>query len=98
MSLFQTILASIENPDHAGSSQDLHGLLNLAQMLPGVQGAQQQLQPILGVLDPTSRTRSMSSSKPMARLQFNKPSRVSPSRALEFRKSSIFSVRTVSTA
>src|ERR1700722_1206451 len=50
MSLFQTILASIENPDHAGSPQDLHGLLNLAQMIPGVQGAQQQLQPILGVL------------------------------------------------
>src|SRR5580704_14298389 len=50
MSLFQTILASIENPDHAGSPQDLHGLLNLAQMLPGVQGAEQQLQPILGVL------------------------------------------------
>jgi len=51
MSLFQTVLQSIENPDHAGSQQDLHGLLNLAQLLPGGQGAQQQqLQPILNVL------------------------------------------------
>jgi hypothetical protein len=50
MSLFQTILESIENPNHAGTQQDLHGLTNLAQMLPAVQGAQQQLQPILGVL------------------------------------------------
>ena len=50
MSLFQTILESIENPNHAGSQQDLHGLLNLAQLLPGVQGAEQQVQPILGVL------------------------------------------------
>jgi hypothetical protein len=50
MSLFQTVLDSIENPNHAGSPQDLHGLLNLAQLIPGVQGAQQQMQPILGVL------------------------------------------------
>ena len=50
MSLFQTILESIENPNHAGSQQDLHGLLNLAQLLPGVQGAEQQVQPILGIL------------------------------------------------
>ena len=50
MSLFQTILASIENPNHAGSQQDLHSLLNVAQMLPPVQGAQQQLQPILSIL------------------------------------------------
>ena len=50
MSLFQTILESIENPNHAGSQQDLHGLLNLAQLLPGVEGAEQQVQPILGVL------------------------------------------------
>jgi hypothetical protein len=52
MNLFQTVLESIANPDHAGSQQDLHGLLNLAQLLPGVQGAQQQMQPILGVLGP----------------------------------------------
>jgi len=50
MSLFQTILESIENPNHAGTQQDLHGLVSIAQMIPGVQGAQQQLQPILGVL------------------------------------------------
>jgi hypothetical protein len=30
MSLFQTILESVENPNHAGSQQDLHGLLNYA--------------------------------------------------------------------
>jgi hypothetical protein len=50
MSLFQAILESIENPNHAGSQQDLHGLLNIAQLLPGVQGAEQHVQPILGVL------------------------------------------------
>jgi hypothetical protein len=49
MNFFQTVLQSIENPDHVGSQQDLHGLLNLAQLLP-VQGVQQQVQPILGVL------------------------------------------------
>jgi hypothetical protein len=50
MNLFQTVLQSIENPDHVGSQQDLHGLLNFAQLLPGVQGAEQQVQPILGIL------------------------------------------------
>jgi hypothetical protein len=50
MSLFQTIVESIENPNHAGSQQDLHGLLNIAELLPGVQGAEQHVQPILGVL------------------------------------------------
>jgi hypothetical protein len=50
MSFLQTILDSIENPNHAGSQQDLSGLLNLAQALPLGQGAQQNLQPILGVL------------------------------------------------
>jgi len=50
MSLFQTIVDSIENPNHAGSQQDLHGLVNLAQLLPGVEGAEQHVQPILGVL------------------------------------------------
>jgi hypothetical protein len=47
MSLFQTIIASIENPDHAGSHQDLGGLANLAQLIPG---AGENLQPILGLL------------------------------------------------
>jgi hypothetical protein len=50
MSFFQTILDSIENPNHAGSQQDLSGLLKVAQALPLGQGAQQNLQPILGVL------------------------------------------------
>jgi hypothetical protein len=50
MSFLQTILDSIENPNHVGSQQDLSGLLNLAQTLPLGQGAQQNLQPILGVL------------------------------------------------
>jgi hypothetical protein len=50
MSFFQTILDSIENPNHAGNQQDLSGLLNVAQALPLGQGAQQNLQPILGVL------------------------------------------------
>jgi hypothetical protein len=50
MSFFQTILDSIENPNHAGSQQDLSGLLNVAQALPLGQGAQQNIQPILGVL------------------------------------------------
>ena len=52
MNFFQTVLQSIENPDHSGSPQDLQGLLNIAQMLPGVQGAEQHLQPILSVLGP----------------------------------------------
>ncbi len=52
MNFFQTVLQSIENPDHAGSPQDLHGLLSIAQLLPGVQGAEQHLQPILSVLGP----------------------------------------------
>ena len=52
MNFFQTVLQSIENPEHAGSSQDLQGLLGIAQLLPGVQGAEQHLQPILGVLGP----------------------------------------------
>ena len=50
MNLFQTVLQSIESPEHVGSQQDLHGLLNVAQLLPGVQGAEQQMQPILGIL------------------------------------------------
>ena len=50
MNFFQTILDSIENPNHAGTQQDLSALLNVAQALPLGQGAQQTLQPILGVL------------------------------------------------
>jgi hypothetical protein len=50
MSFLQTVLDSIENPNHAGSQQDLSGLLSLAQTLPLGHGAQQNLQPVLGVL------------------------------------------------
>jgi hypothetical protein len=50
MSLFQTILDSIENPNHAGSQQDLQGLASLTQFIPGGQGAQQNVEPILNVL------------------------------------------------
>lgn len=50
MSLFQTILDSIENPDHAGSQRDLQGVASLAQLIPGGQGAQQNVEPILNVL------------------------------------------------
>ncbi|HEV3210780.1 MAG TPA: DUF937 domain-containing protein [Chthoniobacterales bacterium] len=50
MSFFQTILDSIENPNHAGSQQDLSGLLNVAQALPLGQAGRQNLQPILCVL------------------------------------------------
>ena len=50
MSLFETILESVENSNHAGSRQDLHGFLNVAEMLPGIQAAEQQMQPILWVI------------------------------------------------
>jgi hypothetical protein len=50
MSFFQTVLESIENPNHAGSQGDLAGLVNLVEALPLGQGTQQNLQPILGVL------------------------------------------------
>ena len=52
MSLFQSILDSISNPQHAGSNADLQGLLNLAQFIPGAQNAEQQIKPILDVLGP----------------------------------------------
>ena len=50
MCLFQTILESVENSDSAGSRQDLHCFLNVAEMLPGIQAAEQQMQPIPGVI------------------------------------------------
>jgi hypothetical protein len=52
MNFFQTVLQSIENPEHAGSQQDLHGMMSIAQLIPGVQGLEQQVRPILGVLRP----------------------------------------------
>jgi hypothetical protein len=47
MSLFQTILDSVANPQHAGTNADLGGLANLAQLIPG---AGQNLQPVLGAV------------------------------------------------
>jgi hypothetical protein len=49
MSFFQAILDSIQNPEHQGSQQDLHGLVSAAEALPG-SGGGQNLQPILSVL------------------------------------------------
>ena len=49
MSLFQTIIESVENSNQADNRRDLHGFLNVAEMLPGIQAAEQQIQPILGV-------------------------------------------------
>jgi hypothetical protein len=52
MSLFQAIIDSISNPQHAGSNSDLQGLMNLAQLVPGVQDTEQHVKPILDVLGP----------------------------------------------
>src|SRR2546423_1230432 len=50
MGLFQTILDSVANPNHTGSQGDLQSLAGLAALLPSLQGAERQLQPILDVL------------------------------------------------
>ena len=52
MSLFQAIVDSIANPQHSGSNSDLQGLMNLAQLVPGVQDTEQHVKPILDVLGP----------------------------------------------
>jgi uncharacterized protein YidB (DUF937 family) len=52
MSFFDSIVSAIQSPQHAGSAQDLQGLLNVANTIPGLQGASQQVQPILNVLGP----------------------------------------------
>ncbi len=52
MSLFQAIIDSTSNPQHAGSNSDLQGLTNLAQLIPGVQDTEQHVKPILDVLGP----------------------------------------------
>jgi hypothetical protein len=52
MSLFDSIISAIQSPQHAGSNQDLQSLLNVASMIPGLQGAGHQIQPILNVLGP----------------------------------------------
>src|SRR5437016_10778299 len=52
MSFFDSIISAIQSPQHAGSNQDLQSLASLASMIPGLQGAGQQVQPILNVLGP----------------------------------------------
>src|ERR1700752_1633869 len=52
MSLFQAIVDSIANPQHNGRNSDLQGLMNLAQMIPGVQDTEQHVKPILDILGP----------------------------------------------
>jgi hypothetical protein len=52
MSFFDSIISAIQSPQHAGSNQDLQGLANLAGLIPGLQGNEQQIQPILNVLGP----------------------------------------------
>lgn len=52
MSFFDSIISAIQSPQHAGSNQDLQSLTNLASQIPGLQGGQQQIQPILNVLGP----------------------------------------------
>jgi hypothetical protein len=43
MSLFQSIVNSISNPQHTASGDDLQGLLNIANMIPGVRDKEQQI-------------------------------------------------------
>jgi hypothetical protein len=50
LGLFQTILESGENTNYHGNRQYLHGFLNVAGMLPGIRAAEQQMQPIIGVI------------------------------------------------
>jgi hypothetical protein len=50
MSFFDSIVSAIQSPRHAGSAQDLQGLLSVASMIPGLQGTGQQVQPMLNVL------------------------------------------------
>jgi hypothetical protein len=48
MSLFQTIVDAISNPQTSGSHNDLQGLLNLAQSVPALQGAEHQVVDVVG--------------------------------------------------
>src|SRR5258708_4028589 len=52
MSFFDSIISAIQSPQHTGSNQDLQSLANIASMIPGLQGAEQQIQPMLSVLGP----------------------------------------------
>lgn len=50
MSFFQSILAAVADPNHTGNHGDLQRWAGMAGLLPGLQGAERQLQPILDVL------------------------------------------------
>jgi uncharacterized protein YidB (DUF937 family) len=50
MSFFQSILAAVADPNHVGNQGDLQSWAGIAGLLPGLQGAERQLQPILDVL------------------------------------------------
>ena|SRR6201987_854953 len=52
MSFFDSIISAIQSPQHSGSNQDLQSLTNLAGLIPGLKGNEQQIQPILNVLGP----------------------------------------------
>ena len=52
MSFFDSIISAIQSPQLAGTNQDLQSLANLAGLIPGLQGNEQQIQPILNVLGP----------------------------------------------
>jgi hypothetical protein len=48
MSFFDSIISAIQSPQHAGSNQDVQNVLNLAQNIPGIQGAEGQILNALG--------------------------------------------------
>ncbi|HEY0791264.1 MAG TPA: hypothetical protein VGD78_09390 [Chthoniobacterales bacterium] len=50
MSIFQSFLDAVSNPNQAGTQKDLQGLAGLAALVPGLAGAEHQLPPILDVL------------------------------------------------
>src|SRR5258707_5455009 len=52
MSFFDSIISAIQRPQATGTNQGLQSLANIAGLIPGLQGAEQQIQPILSVLGP----------------------------------------------
>src|SRR5260370_42091640 len=52
MSFIDSIISAIQSPQHTGSNQDLQRLASIAGMIPGLQGAEQQIKPMLSVLGP----------------------------------------------
>jgi hypothetical protein len=52
MSLFDTILSSISNPNHGANQGDLQNLVGLAQSLPQLGAAAEHVGPILSAIQP----------------------------------------------